>query len=144
MYDPTTGKVRPSDTKDIAAWFIDSDFDSRSFFVRHAYFTRDQKPYESLQRALKAEIDPDAWVSLYATTSRPFPRPTTGTMAIKVINHYGDEIVETYGVEQTALANPGGRSVTHTREASILPFMPVEPTLIRSGTAAVLARRHGR
>jgi len=98
VYDPTTGQVRPSNTKDIAAWFIDSDYDGRSFFVRHAYFTGDQKPYESLQRALKAEIDPDAWATLYATTSRPFPRPSTGKIAIKVINHYGDEIVQVYDI----------------------------------------------
>ena len=98
VYDPTTGQVRPSDTKDIAAWFIDSDYDGRSFFVRHAYFTGEQKPYESLQRALKAEIDPDAWATLYSTTSRPFPRPSTGKIAIKVINHYGDEIVQVYEV----------------------------------------------
>lgn len=98
VYDPTTGEVRPSDTKDIAAWFIDTAYDGRSFFVRHAYFTGGQKPYESLQRALKAEIDPDAWATLYSTVSRPFPRPSTGKIAIKVINHYGDEIVQVYEV----------------------------------------------
>lgn len=98
VYDPTTGEVRTAGTDDIAAWFIDSDYDGRSFFVRQAYFTGGNKPYESLQRALKAEIDPEAWASLYATVSRPFPPPATGKIAVKVINHYGDEIVQVYEV----------------------------------------------
>ena len=99
VYDPTTGEVRSSTTDDIAAWFLDTDYDGRSFFVRHAYFTGGNKPYESLQRALKADIDPDAWASLYSTVSRPFAKPSTGKVAVKVINHYGDEIVQVYEVQ---------------------------------------------
>ena len=74
-----------------------------SFFVRHAYFTGAQEPYEKLKRALRAEIDEDAWSSLYRTTSRPFPRPTTGKIAVKVINHYGDEVLKVFGVYYGAL-----------------------------------------
>jgi adenine-specific DNA-methyltransferase len=98
VYDPTTGEVRSSTTADIAAWFVDTDYDGRSFFVRHAYFTGGNKPYESLQRALKADIDEEAWATLYSTVSRPFARPSTGKIAVKVINHYGDEIVQVYEV----------------------------------------------
>ena len=96
VYDPTTGEVRSASTDDIAAWLIDTNYDGTSFFVRHAYFTGGQKPYESLQRALRAEIDEAAWSSLYSTMSRPFPRPDTGKIAVKVINHYGDEIMQVY------------------------------------------------
>ncbi len=98
VYDPTTGEVRTSSTDDIAAWFVDTDYDGRSFFVRHAYFTGGQKPYESLRKALRAEIDEDAWNSVYATTSRAFPVPDSGRIAVKVINHYGDEVLQVYDV----------------------------------------------
>ena len=99
VYDPTTGEVRTHTTDDIACWFIDTDYDSESFFVRHAYFTGADKPYEKLSKALKADIDEDAWATLYATESRPFDRPSTGKIAVKVINHYGDEVLKVYEVE---------------------------------------------
>jgi adenine-specific DNA-methyltransferase len=98
VYDPTTGVVRPSSTDDIACWFIDTDYDGEQFFVRHAYFTGADKPYEKLQRSLNADIDEAAWASLYSTTSRPFPPPATGRIAVKVINHYGDEVLQVYDV----------------------------------------------
>ena len=53
-------------------------------------------PYEKLKRAMKAEIDEAAWASLYRTTSRPFDRPTSAKIAIKVINHYGDEVLKVF------------------------------------------------
>ena len=99
VYDPTTGQVRSHTTHDIACWFIDTDYDSESFFVRHAYFTGADEPYEKLSKALKADIDPDAWATLYSTESRPFDPPSTGRIAVKVINHYGDEVLKVYDVE---------------------------------------------
>lgn len=96
VYDPTTGVVRSSTTDDIACWFIDTNYDEESFFVRHAYFTGEGEPYEKLKRALRADIDEAAWSSLYSTVSRPFDPPTTGKLAVKVINHYGDEVLKVY------------------------------------------------
>ena len=98
VYDPTTGEVRSRDTDRIALWMIDSDYDGDSFFVRHAYFTGGQDPYKKLKRDLKAEIDEDAWASLYRTVSRPFPKPTSGKIAVKVINDYGDEVLQVFDV----------------------------------------------
>ncbi len=98
VYDPTTGQVRSGSTDDIACWFIDTDYNGESFFVRHAYFTGADEPYENLQRALKAEIDEAAWADLYQTKSQPFDRPESGKIAIKVINHYGDEVLKVYEV----------------------------------------------
>ncbi len=98
VYDPTSGEIRSSSTDDIACWFIDSDYNEESFFVRHAYFTGADEPYKKLQRALKAEIDEDAWSTLYSTVSRPFDPPSTGKIAVKVINHYGDEVLKVYEV----------------------------------------------
>jgi adenine-specific DNA-methyltransferase len=100
VYDPTTGVVRPSSTDDIACWFIDTNYDGEQFFVRHAYFTGADKPYDKLQRSLNADIDEDAWASLYSTKSRPFPLPSTGRIAVKVINHYGDEVLQVYEVSE--------------------------------------------
>jgi adenine-specific DNA-methyltransferase len=98
VYDPTTGEVRSSSTDDIACWFIDTDYDQESFFVRHAHFTGGGDPYERLRRALRAEIDETTWQSLYSTVSRPFSSPSTGRIAVKVINHYGDEVMRVYEV----------------------------------------------
>ncbi|MDA8400050.1 MAG: site-specific DNA-methyltransferase [Actinomycetota bacterium] len=98
VYDPTTGVVRPSSTDDIACWFIDTDYDGEQFFVRHAYFTGADKPYAKLQRSLNADLDEATWASLYSTRSRPFPSPSTGRIAVKVINHYGDEVLQVYEV----------------------------------------------
>jgi adenine-specific DNA-methyltransferase len=99
IYDPTTGQVRSNSTDDIACWFIDTDYNGESFFVRHAYFTDGADRFERLKRTLRAEIDESAWESLYATTSRPFAPPKTGKIAVKVINHYGDEVLKVYEVK---------------------------------------------
>ncbi|HMS56163.1 MAG TPA: hypothetical protein PKA27_12250 [Fimbriimonadaceae bacterium] len=98
VFDPTTGEIRSASTDDTACWFIDTEYNGESFFVRHAYFTGANEPYEKLKKALRAEIDEEAWSSLYATKSRPFPRPESGKIAIKVINHYGDEVLKVYEV----------------------------------------------
>jgi hypothetical protein len=92
-------KIRLSSTGDIACWFIETNYNSESFFVRHAYFTGAEEPYEKLKRALRAEIDEATWSELYSTTSRPFDPPETGKIAIKVINHYGDEVLKVYEVK---------------------------------------------
>jgi len=98
VYDPTTGTVRSSTTDDIACWFIDTDYDEESFFVKHAYFTGADEPYAKLQRALRADVDEEAWASLYRTRSRAFPLPSSGKIAVKVVNHYGDEVLQVYDV----------------------------------------------
>ncbi len=98
VFDPNTGDIRSSDTKGIAAWFIDTDYNEESFFVRHAYFLGANDPYKSLKTALQAEIDENAWATLYSDTSRPFERPTGGRIAVKVINHFGDEVMKVFRV----------------------------------------------
>lgn len=98
VYDPNTGDIRSKDTSQIALWMIDTEYDEESFFVRHCYFTGGQDPYKRLKQALKADIDEEGWASLYQTESRPFPRPETGKIAVKVINDYGDEVVKVFAV----------------------------------------------
>ena len=99
VYDPTTGLVRSNSTDDMACWFIDTNYNGESFFVRHAYFTGEDKPYDNLKRTLKAEIDEAVWETLYRTRSRPFDKPLTGEIAVKVINHYGDEVLKVYNIK---------------------------------------------
>lgn len=98
VFDPKTGDIRSGGKDDIAAWFIDTDYNEESFFVRHAYFLGAQDPYKSLKTSLKAEIDREAWETLYRDTSRPFPRPLSGRFAVKVINHFGDEVMKVFAV----------------------------------------------
>lgn len=99
IFDPTTGEVRSSadPAEDIACWFLDSDYDGDRFFVRHAYFFG-RDPYERLRKTMKAAIDEAAWQTLNSTVSRPFPAPKSGRIAVKVINHYGDEVMKVFNV----------------------------------------------
>ena len=98
VFDPSAGEVRSDGPEGIACWFVDTDYNEESFFVRQAYFLGAGDPYKSLRTTLRAEIDTDAWATLHSDTSRPFPRPTTGRIAVKVINHLGDEVMKVFGV----------------------------------------------
>jgi adenine-specific DNA-methyltransferase len=98
VFKPQTGEVVSDGPDGIACWFIDTDYNEESFFVRHAYFLGANDPYKSLKTTLKAEIDEAAWESLHSDTSRPFPKPSTGRIAVKVINHLGDEVMKVFAV----------------------------------------------
>jgi adenine-specific DNA-methyltransferase len=98
VFDPSTGEVRSDSADGIACWFIDTDYNEESFFVRHAYFLGQNDPYSALKTTLKAEIDPDAWATLNSDTSRPFDKPKSGRIAVKVINHLGDEVMKVFRV----------------------------------------------
>ena len=91
VFHPNTGEVRSHNADGIACWFVDTDYDQESFFVRHAYFLGKGDPYKALKTTLKAEINEEAWSTLCSNTSRPFAKPQSGRIAIKVINHLGDE-----------------------------------------------------
>ncbi|MDW3221966.1 MAG: site-specific DNA-methyltransferase [Paracoccaceae bacterium] len=98
IFKPSTGQVISSEPDDIACWFIDTDYNEESFFVRHAYFPGADIPYKQLKTTLKGEVDQEAWDSLKRTVSRPFVRPRSGRIAVKVINHLGDEVMKVLGV----------------------------------------------
>jgi adenine-specific DNA-methyltransferase len=98
VFHPQTGEITSSGPDGIACWFIDTDYNEESFFVRHAYFLGANDPYKALKTTLRAEIDEEAWQSLYSDTSRPFDKPTSGRIAVKVINHLGDEVMKVFGV----------------------------------------------
>ncbi len=98
VFHPQTGEIRSDGPEGIACWFVDTDYDEDSFCVRHAYFLGANDPYDSLKRTLKAEIDEEAWESLRSDVSRPFKKPRSGRVAVKVINHLGDEVMKVYRV----------------------------------------------
>jgi adenine-specific DNA-methyltransferase len=98
VFHPNTGEVRSDGAEGIACWFIDTDYNMESFFVRHAYFLGANDPYKALKTTLKAEINIDAWATLNSDTSRPFDKPKSGRIAVKVINHLGDEVMKVFRV----------------------------------------------
>ncbi len=98
VFKPKTGEVVSEGTDGIALWTLDTDYNEESFFVRHAYFLGANDPYKALKTTLKAEVDEEAWASLYSDVSRPFPRPRSGRIAVKVINHLGDEVMKVFAV----------------------------------------------
>jgi adenine-specific DNA-methyltransferase len=99
VFHPNTGEVRSDGAEGIACWFIDTDYNEESFFVRHAYFLGANDPYKALKTTLKAEINEDAWATLNSDISRPFDKPKSGRIAVKVINHLGDEVMKVFRVE---------------------------------------------
>ena len=98
VFHPNSGEVRSDGPDGIACWFVDTDYNEESFFVRHAYFLGANDPYKALRTTLRAEIDEDAWATLNSDTSRSFPRPASGRIAVKVINHLGDEAMKVFRV----------------------------------------------
>ncbi len=98
VFHPNTGEIRSDSADGIACWFVDTDYNEESFFVRHAYFLGANDPYKSLRTTLKAEVNQEAWETLHSNTSRPFDKPTSGRIAVKVINHLGDEVMKVFRV----------------------------------------------
>ena len=99
VFHPSTGEVQSDNADGIACWFIDTEYNEESFFVRHAYFLGADDPYKALKTTLKAEIDEEAWSTLHSDISRPFDKPGTGRIAVKVINHLGDEVMKVFRVD---------------------------------------------
>ena len=98
VFHPNTGEIRSDNADGVACWFVDTDYNEESFFVRHAYFLGANDPYKALKTTLKAEINEEAWATLRSDTSRPFAKPQSGRIAVKVINHLGDEVMKVFRV----------------------------------------------
>ncbi|WP_420208090.1 site-specific DNA-methyltransferase [Candidatus Electronema sp. JC] len=98
IFKPQTGEVISHGADGIACWLLDTDYNEESFFVRHAYFLGANDPYSALKTTLKAEINAEVWEMLKSDTSRPFEKPKSGRIAVKVINHLGDEVMKVFRV----------------------------------------------
>lgn len=100
VFHPNTGQIHSDGPEGIACWFVDTHYDRENFFVRQAYFLGAKDSYKALKTTLKKEIDKEAWTTLYSDTSRPFDRPSTHRIAVKVINHLGDEVMKVFRVDE--------------------------------------------
>ena len=98
VFKPQTGEIESGGPDTIALWMIDTNYNEESFFVRQAYFLGANDPYKALKTTLKAEIDEESWASLNSDLSRPFPKPASGRIAVKVINHLGDEVMKVFSI----------------------------------------------
>jgi hypothetical protein len=105
VFHRNAGEVRSDSPDGIACWFLDTDYNEESFFVRHAYFLGANDPYSALKTTLKAEINEEAWSTLHSAISRPFPRPASGRIAVKVINHLGHEVMKVFRAGSGSIAN---------------------------------------
>ncbi len=101
IFDPSTGEIGGDGAGSVACWFINTDYNEESFFVRHAYFLGQNDPYGALRTTLKAEINADAWETLHSEISRPFDKPASERIAVKIINRLGDEVMSAFRVEKT-------------------------------------------
>src|SRR4029453_14216762 len=104
VFHPNTSEVRSDGPDGLACWFIDTDYNKESFSVRPRYFLGANDPYKALKITLKAEINEDAWATLNSDTSRPFDKPRSGRIAVKVINHLGDEVMKVFRVRSRSNA----------------------------------------
>jgi very-short-patch-repair endonuclease len=93
IYDPLTGEVHSERGKNVAAWFLDTDYDGKTFKIAQAFFPGDPDAWEKLQRALKAQIDPEAFERMRGTNSFPFTPGEHNRIAVKVIDFRGNEVV---------------------------------------------------
>ncbi len=98
VFDPNTGEVRSDDPDGVACWFIDTDYDEESPLRPPCLLPRRERPLQGAETTLKAEIDPDAWTALRRAVSHPFPKPRSGHIAVKVINHLGDEVMKVFRI----------------------------------------------
>jgi adenine-specific DNA-methyltransferase len=93
IYDPLTGKVHSTRGEDVAAWFLDTDYDGKTFHICQAFFPGDANAWDKLQRALKAQIDAEAFERMRGTVSFPFQPGEHRRIAVKVIDFRGNEVV---------------------------------------------------
>ncbi len=86
-YDPATGATRPGSNREIACWMLDTDHDSLQFRVDRLHFPNgaDDKQIVRYRKALGRHVAPDRWASVLSCRSAPFPRPKTGTIAVRLV-----------------------------------------------------------
>jgi len=92
IYDPLTGKAESTRGEDAAAWFLDTDYDGMTFHICQAFFPGDKDAWDKLQRALKAQIEPETFELMRGTKSFPFQPGKHKRIAVKVIDFRGNEV----------------------------------------------------
>jgi len=99
IYDPVTNSVASTGANKVAAWFIDGDYDGRTFCITQAFFP-DKSAWEKLAKALKGVIDEDAFEALSGTESLPFPLGKHRCIAVKVIDPRGNEVMRVHHLDE--------------------------------------------
>ena len=127
IYDPVTNTIRSTEDQKVAAWFLDSDYDGRTFCMTQAFFP-DKSAWEKLSKALGGLIDPDRFEALSGTVSLPFPAGKHSCVAVKVIDPRGNEVMQVTfskrGDRQDAKSissdeDANQRDVKHSRSAAL-------------------------
>jgi adenine-specific DNA-methyltransferase len=98
IYDPLTGEAHSTRSEDVAAWFLDTDYDGKTFHICQAFFPGDSEAWDKLQRALKAQIAPNIFAKMQGTDSFPFQPGEHKRIAVKVIDFRGNEVVRVLGI----------------------------------------------
>ena len=93
IYDPLTGETQHARGTDVAAWFLDTDYDGMTFHICQAFFPGDANAWDKLQRALRTQIAPETFELMRSTISFPFKPGKHKRIAAKVIDFRGNEVV---------------------------------------------------
>ena len=96
VYVPKLNAVRSGEIDDIDCWMVDTDYNEQCFIARQVFFPDNPTLYKALKKMLNNDIDAEEWESAAGTLSHPFPRPDSNKIAVKVINHFGDEVMKIY------------------------------------------------
>ena len=92
VFDPATDRVEPTPGRDVPAWFLDTDYNGLVFRPRQAFFPL-TGAWDNLKRSLRAEFDDSVWAHLAGDTSEPFIGGPNDQIAVKVIDHRGNELM---------------------------------------------------
>lgn len=96
VYVPKLNTVRSGEVDDIDCWMVDTDYNEQCFVARQVFFPDNPTLYKALKKMLNNDIDAEEWEAAAGTLSHPFPRPYSNKIAVKVINHFGDEVMKIY------------------------------------------------
>ena len=98
IYDPVSNTIVSENADRVAAWFLDSDYDGRTFCITQAFFP-DSNAWDRLKRSLKSVVDADAFEAFSGTKSLPFPAGKNKRVAVKVIDPRGNEVMKIHNLE---------------------------------------------
>ena len=97
VYNPIDNTVNSAGADKVVAWFVDSDYDGRTFCITQAFFP-DKKAWGKIARALKGVIDEDQFEKFSGTESFPFPAGEHKQVAVKVIDPRGNEVMSVHNL----------------------------------------------
>ena len=97
IYNPVDNTVSSAGADKVAAWFVDSDYDGRTFCITQAFFP-DKNAWNKIARDLKGVIDAESFETFSGTESLPFPAGKHACVAVKVIDPRGNEVMRVHNL----------------------------------------------